>query len=414
MIALVVRNAASMSTGYFVYGFAQWGMLLVVARLGSADSTGKLALGFALAAPIFLLSNMQLRILQATDGASEYHFYDYLWLRIQSSAIALVFLAGASYFIYGLNSWLVILLVGCAKAAESIGEVTYGYYQKTNRPRLVGRSLILKAVLSLGLLSIGIHFGQSLTLGVLLLAIGWGLVALRELRQISKEIAAERWTYQPRVLIELARLGAPLGIVSMLASLCTNTPKYVVERTFGTDDLGVLAVVSYTSVVGGRFVHALSQSLSGLLGERRAAGDRAGYIRLCLTNVSVSIATGIIMLVGMATVAPGLFGFVFGPEYGGSRELYLAVAIASAFEYVCISVAACLTASRITLRQLPIEVLALATVAVVTILTVPRIGIVGAPLALAAGFSFKAIIFALFLYTSLRRTTDVFTGEELQ
>lgn len=53
------------------YAGCQWGMVIVLAKLCSPQSVGQFALGFALAAPVFMFSNLQLRAAQATDVKRE-------------------------------------------------------------------------------------------------------------------------------------------------------------------------------------------------------------------------------------------------------------------------------------------------------------------------------------------------------
>ncbi len=68
-------------TGNVIYAACQWGMLSVLAKAGNAATVGQFALGLAIAAPVFMFSNLQLRAVQATDARSEYEFADYFTLR---------------------------------------------------------------------------------------------------------------------------------------------------------------------------------------------------------------------------------------------------------------------------------------------------------------------------------------------
>ena len=53
--------------GNTIYAACQWAMLVIVAKLGSADAVGVFALAFAVTAPVMLLTGLQLRAVQATD-----------------------------------------------------------------------------------------------------------------------------------------------------------------------------------------------------------------------------------------------------------------------------------------------------------------------------------------------------------
>src|SRR5271157_5932336 len=64
--------------GNVVYSRSQWGMLMVLAKLGSPEMVGQFALGLAVTTPIIMFANLQLRGVQATDARREYRFGHYL------------------------------------------------------------------------------------------------------------------------------------------------------------------------------------------------------------------------------------------------------------------------------------------------------------------------------------------------
>src|ERR1700722_789398 len=76
--------------GNLVYAGCQWGMLVVLAKLGSPQLVGQFALGLAVTAPVIMLSNLQLRGVLATDAREEHTFSDYLELRLVTTGLALL------------------------------------------------------------------------------------------------------------------------------------------------------------------------------------------------------------------------------------------------------------------------------------------------------------------------------------
>ena len=77
-------NFAWTFVGNVVYAGCQWGMLVVLAKLGSPARVGEFALALAVTAPILMFTNLALRAVQATDSRQEYTFGDYLGLRLLS------------------------------------------------------------------------------------------------------------------------------------------------------------------------------------------------------------------------------------------------------------------------------------------------------------------------------------------
>ena len=64
-------------------------MLVVLAKFGSPEMVGNFALALAVTAPVFMLTNLQLRAIQAIDVKDQYVYGDYLALRLFGTALAL-------------------------------------------------------------------------------------------------------------------------------------------------------------------------------------------------------------------------------------------------------------------------------------------------------------------------------------
>src|SRR5439155_16556456 len=105
-------------------------MLVVVAKLGSADSVGAFALAFAVTAPLMMLSNLQLRVVQATDARNQFAFGHYLALRLATLGVALTACMWMGYVGGRGPALMVVLLIAIAKSAESVSDILYGLLQR--------------------------------------------------------------------------------------------------------------------------------------------------------------------------------------------------------------------------------------------------------------------------------------------
>src|ERR1700686_1219117 len=75
--------------GWVGYAGCQWLMLSVMAKFGNPTVVGQFAFALALSAPMFMFTNLNLRVVQSTDALSEYTFSDYATLRLLGSSVAL-------------------------------------------------------------------------------------------------------------------------------------------------------------------------------------------------------------------------------------------------------------------------------------------------------------------------------------
>src|SRR5580698_2857023 len=124
-------------------------MLSVLAKLGSPSIVGQFALGLAITAPVFMLTNLQLRGVQATDARNEYGFADYFTLRLLSTLMGtLIIVLITAVATYDASTKMVILLVAAAKGIETIADVIAGHLQKFERLDQVARALMIRGAAS--------------------------------------------------------------------------------------------------------------------------------------------------------------------------------------------------------------------------------------------------------------------------
>jgi len=95
--SMVSSNALSLRANFLwtfvgnaVYAACQWGMLVVLAKLGTPEMVGQFALGLAVTAPVLMFFNLQLRAVQSTDSQDEYSFEHYLGLRLVTTILGRV------------------------------------------------------------------------------------------------------------------------------------------------------------------------------------------------------------------------------------------------------------------------------------------------------------------------------------
>ena len=126
-----------------------------------------------------MFTNLNLRIIQATDANDEYSFNDYLGLRIFTNTFAiLIILSIAILSNYSFETILIIISLGAAKTIEAISDIIYGLFQKHERMDFIAKSMIIKGPLSLLLFSIGIQFIGELISGIIGIIIAWLLVLI--------------------------------------------------------------------------------------------------------------------------------------------------------------------------------------------------------------------------------------------
>lgn len=393
------RNFSWTFIGNLIYSGCQWGMLVVLAKLGNPEMVGTFTLGLAVTAPVMMFSNLQLRDIQTTDAKNHYLFNDYLGLRLITTGLALPIILWITLATgYKGETAIVIILIGFAKGLESISDVFYGLLQKHEKMDRMAVSVMMKGPLSLLMLSIGTYISGSIVWGVLGLVIAWACILLiwdiPSYRWLINKFTSEgeipdslegktatpRW--QLGTIRRLIWLSLPLGLVMMLISLNANIPRYFLEHSLGKKELGVFAALAYLIVAGNMVVSALGGAARPRLAKYYAGGNVSAYQKLLLQLVAIACLLGLSGIL-VAWVAGGqILTIVYQPEYAKYTELLIWLMVTAGIGYVSSFLGEGMTAARYFRTQIPLFIIVTSTSAIASCWFIPRNGLKGAAIAL--------------------------------
>jgi O-antigen/teichoic acid export membrane protein len=390
--------------GNVVYAGCQWGMLVVLAKLGNPAMVGLFALGLATTAPIIAMSGLQLRAIQATDASGTYRFADYLGLRLLTTAGAAVVIASIAA-VYHREATFVVLAVGLAKSIESISDIVFGLLQQHERMDRIAVSMMIKGVVSLGVLALVVALTHSVFWGMMATAAAWacvlvfydlpsGRLVLGLCQGTVPFSSHENWDSPPlmdspvlaprfdrRTLLRLARTALPLGVTVMLLSLNANVPRYFVEHHGGEYELGIFAALGYLTVAGYQVVSALGQSATPRLAVYHHEGSRQAFRSLLTRLVLLVGAIGVAGVAAAMVLGPLALRLLYRPEYAEYQTPFIWLVVGGALSYVASVFGFAATARRQIAWQPLVLILTVATTLLSCWLLVPGFGLAGAALA---------------------------------
>ncbi|MFM9966084.1 MAG: lipopolysaccharide biosynthesis protein [Planctomycetaceae bacterium] len=377
--------------GNVLYAFCQFGVLFVLAKLCSAETVGLYVLGIAVTSPIFLFAGLQLRRLQATDTNEEFQFGHYFTLQLLACGLAMLACAVAGWSSGYRNAALaVILLVGFSKAIETLSNTFYGFLQQHERLDRISKSMALQSLLS----AVGLCGGVVLT-GDIVWACAWsaGLrllaVFLYDVPSLlwvagqDQRLSARRLLWERGPLWQLAVMGVPLGVTSMLVSLNTNFPRYFVESYRSTAELGIFGMLCAPLYVMHTLTKALESSASARLARLHTSGDVRGFRRLFWQLLGTH--TGF-ALAGVAVA--WLFGrplltLLFKAEYAEHVDVFVTIMWATLVATSAGVMMTALIAARFIQIQLPLMAVTSVAALAACWWLVPSFGMTGAAWSLA-------------------------------
>jgi O-antigen/teichoic acid export membrane protein len=396
-------NFAWVLTGNAVFAICQWGMIVALAKMGSSIMVGQFSLGLAIATPILMFSNFDLRAVQATDASREYRFSEYLRLRVVMTLGALLAITAIAWFgRYERRTAMIILAVALAKAVETLSDIHYGLFQLNGRLDQTGRSMMLRGLASLAALSTGLYLSRDVLWACILVAASWlGVLWFFDIRRgrqliaTGEKPAATRQSRGLRRQWRLACIALPMGMVTAIASLNLHMPRYFIHARMGDHQLGVFSALAYATIaltlVGDSLGHCAIPRLSRLYAERRIVAFR----KLLLTLLAAGCGVGIAGLAIAGGFGACLLRVFYSREYAAHSHVFLLLVTAAAIHFAASMLTSGITSARCFRIQVPLYLLVTASTAFGCARWVPAMGLAGGALAVIAGAVVRLLLAAL-------------------
>ncbi|HRB81178.1 MAG TPA: lipopolysaccharide biosynthesis protein [Nitrospira sp.] len=403
------RSALWTGLGDAFYALCQWGILVILARMGTPEMVGQFALASAITAPVIIFANLGLRQLQSTDARNQFQFRDYVAMRLASTVLALATIAVLA-FQYRVDTALTILVLGIAKCFEAISDVFYGLLQKHERMDLITISLLLRGVTSAAGFAVGFILLGGVLGGVVGLAMGGRLVLIAydiprgsQILSLTAHKPHTAGIWRQSQMQALCALALPLGVGTMLLSLNANIPRYFIERYIGDGALGLFAGMAYVAAAAGMAVNSLGQAMSPRLSQHWARGAFVEFRTLFMKFAALAGLWGLIGIGVAFAVGAQLLTLLYGADYATHSDTFVWLMGVAAVSHLASVCGFGMTAARI-IRSQSIQFACVAAIGTVSaIVLIPGHGLNAAALAFGISLFAQLFISALCLHYALAR-----------
>ncbi|RGO17489.1 lipopolysaccharide biosynthesis protein [Bacillus cereus] len=391
-----------------IYSASQWGILSVIAKLGSPSMVGLFTLGLAVTAPVVLFAGLQLRVVLVTDARNQYSFGNYLTTRTLINGLTILLMILMVLFIdYDALTRYIILIVGMYKIVELTSELIYGYFQKNERNDIIAYSKIIKGIISV----ISVGFLLFITKNLLISLIGMVLSNLLvlifyEYRIVKKEVG-RTYEFNTIKIKSLVISAIPLGIVLMLSSLVTNIPRYILEREFSAKELGFFAAMTYLFMVGTTFISALGQVVTPRLSKNFASGNKKEFIKITAISSLFGLVIGLISILVSFFFGREILSILYTKEYGVYSDYLTLLMVSATINYAGSLIGYSITAAREFRIQPFLGLIWVVSTTSISLVIIPKMGLYGAVWALILSsivqFITKLIVFLYVINTKMKK-----------
>jgi O-antigen/teichoic acid export membrane protein len=391
--------------GNTLFGLSQWILISLMAKIGNIQMVGEYTLALGITAPLFLLLNLNLRSMQATDQKDEFDFKYYFLLRIITSSITiLITIFIITLFNYKISLSIIIFLVAFIKLIESQSDVVYGYFQKIEYMKLISLSKVIRGILNLLVVSILLLTTNSLILSLLGMLLMDLLLFFRfDLINLYKNNVPRLKLYDLFTVIKDKRklkliflTGIPLGISNFLDSLTINSQRYIIESTLSIKELGYYSSITFIMMSGQTIIGALANAALPRL-TRYFAEDIKKYIKLINLLILIGLIIGMSLILTSLLFGDSILSFIYTKEFATYTNIFILIMIAGSVWYITGFLNAALLATRKFNYQLYVYLSSFIATFVSTILLTKDLGIIGAAYGLLIGMAVRFLFILMIL-----------------
>jgi O-antigen/teichoic acid export membrane protein len=398
-----------MLAGNILYSACQWSIVIVLAKLGSTEQVGEYALGLAISVPLILFANLQLRSLVASDLTDRFRSYEYLTFRLISLGVALILVAGIAMLTAGTRERAqIIVVVGAAQALEVCSETFYGFMQRQNRMDRIAGSLMFRGPLALAALWIAMRLTHDLLWALTALALGrlFVLLVWDVPLGFPEAYSSVRLRGHWGGLAILFRFALPLGVISVIASVTANIPRYFIQGQRGTAELGIYSALASLLSVGTLVVSAYGQTIFVPVARAFTTFDRSGFRRFTFLTIAIGAVLGGLAILISYFFGEAILSRLFRPAYAQHVGLLIRLMVAGTVNVICSGLGFVMTAAGCLRPQVPLLAVTGIVAAGASAWMIPKYGLDGA----ASAVLVAAVVQLLGTFVILVRLNDHFTN----
>lgn len=391
------------SIGMVIYLGCQWLTNLLITRM-DLSAGGLLSLAIAVTNPFSAITLYSMKAYQVSDIENRFPSGVYVASRLITMAAGVIFcIIAAPLAGYSGQTLTAIIMYMVLRLIEALVDVFQAIQQKGGRLDIVGRSFVMRGVLSTAAFFVTIFFSSNLALAILSMAlISLGVVLLYDLPRAGA-LAPVRpvfdWSSLRGLLIACSALTLNTFLVSKIASL----PGTTLESAWGGTVMGIYGALATPCVIVQTSGSFLFNPLIPDFSRNIQARQKKAVYR------SIWRGAGLIILISLTAVLLGMIlgewaiELVFGSKVAAHTPVMLTMLAASGLTTLTWFMALILTVMRHYRGLITSNLLALGVAYAACRLLIPSGGLQAAPWALIIALLIQGMSYAFQLARECRR-----------
>ncbi len=389
--------------GSVVFAITQWGILTVVAHLGSPEEVGAVTVATALVTPVFFFATMSIGESHRVDDLDSFSRADYFALRLLMALLSVVVVCILVAVFYHSKDALVLTTTFAFMVVKVIGaqsQMNHSVFQREERLDFVAGSMIARGCAGLTGFAITYALTGLLWAAFLVEAAMWTLAIVAiDQRYLKRLNVTDRFSGIFRAkrasLWKLFVWTLPLGLAGFLMNATVSAPRLVLDSFDSLAAVGLFGAIAYISVALTTITTAISAASAARLRKTIREGRKKALLRLSLALIGLSALIGIALVGGAAFAGDTLLRLLYGEAYV-DVPLFVIVITATALRLTSAPMQLALTAGHAYWRRLGVNGAAFVVTVIAALMMVPETGASGAAWSMVLGAITRVVLLTYF------------------
>lgn len=353
--------------------------MMIVTRINGITDSGVFTLSFSLACLFYVVGGYEGRVFQVTDAGKQFKEKEYIIHRYLTCSITLLLvfvytvINGYDFYRFGITLMLCIL-----KLLEALSETYYAILQKNNKLYLVGKSLLIKSLLSLVVFFVIDFYTNDLYLSCVSSILVW-LILL-----VYYDIPKSRPYYKLEGKSELKNIflifkeGFYPFIVLFVAIYLVNASKYALDTRVNSDLQAIYGIILMPATFLSLATQYLIQPILTQLMKAYNLKNIRLFTKMIKKYIAIIFFFGLICLVVAFFLGIPVLNLVYGIELNEYRTELCIIIFGAIFYSGSTFLSSVLTTARFTFEQFLVSVLCSVIAFVVSPILIDKVLLFGA------------------------------------
>ena len=345
--------------GVCINSFISLFYLIIVTRINGISNAGIFSYYYSISLVLYSFINYGGRNYQTSDFDKEFKDIQYFNIRYITSFITLLFLFVILIFSNNINKILILSMFVLARIIESFSDSLYAVFQKKNHLDYVGKSLILKNILSLLLFVIIDIYFKNMYLAVASILLSTVFVYLVYDKVKQRQLLKTKEKFNISISKSILWATKYYCLFNLIVMLLANIPRFFVEYNFTSVEQGYFGIIimipSVMVLLGQVILQPVIIKLTDYYGKREFTHftSLSRKLFLCIFLITISCCTFVYYF------GSTILQFLYNMNFADYNIIFVLIIIAGMFNVFANYFSTFLTIMRYTKKQFYIYIIIL-------------------------------------------------------